>query len=285
APPQLYPPHAAGGSAHAAWTAARQARDSATAAGKDATAAHQAANEAFHTAVVKRQQAQAELRKWYEQQKQQSQHDDDGSWVPGWLKDTVNTIGDYGQAILGNSDIWKGLFETGLGVIAVGDGATIDIAGGGLCLTIIGCLEGAPAIVVGTGVAGAGIYGITDGISRFNNGLGQALREAEGTPASGGPQIDSNGWPVATQSNCLECAEVIKGKVGGEIYEMKDSLGAKLGPSERDPYGQWHNHFLVIKDGRAYDAFTGSEGMDLNTYRRQWKYWEYIRLDGRPDLG
>ncbi|MGW0212448.1 hypothetical protein ACWDZ8_44575 [Streptomyces sp. NPDC003233] len=66
---------------------------------------------------------------------------------------------------------------------------------------------------------------------------------------------------------------------------MKDSLGARLGPSKRDPNGQWHNHFLVVKDGRAYDAFTGSEGMDLDTYRQQWQYWEYIRLDARPDLG
>lgn len=280
-----YSATAARGSADSAWTDAQQARASATAAGKDATAANQAANEAFHTAVVKRQQAQAQLRQWYEQQRQNSQQDDDGSWVPSWLKDTVNTIGDYGQAILGNSDIWKGLFETGAGVFGVGVGATIDVGGGGLCLTIIGCLEGAPAIVVGTGIAGTGIYGITDGISRFNNGLGQALREAEGTPASGEPQVDSNGWPVPTQSNCLECAEVIKGKAGGEIYEMKDSLGAKLGPSKRDPFGKWHNHFLVIKDGRAYDAFTGSGGMELDAYRQQWDYWQYIRLDWRPDLG
>ncbi|MGW0212447.1 hypothetical protein ACWDZ8_44570, partial [Streptomyces sp. NPDC003233] len=166
-----YSATAARGSADSAWTSAQQARASSLAAGKDATAAQQAANEAFHAEVVKRQQAQAQLRRWYEQQKQQRQQDDDGSWVPGWLKDTVNTIGDYGQAILGNSDIWKGLFETGAGVFGVGEGATIDVAGGGLCLTIIGCLEGAPAIVAGTGTAGAGIYGITDGISRFNNGL------------------------------------------------------------------------------------------------------------------
>ncbi|MFD8723132.1 hypothetical protein ACFV2H_35480 [Streptomyces sp. NPDC059629] len=78
---------------------------------------------------------------------------------------------------------------------------------------------------------------------------------------------------------------MIKGKVGGEIYEMKDTLGAKLGPSKRDPNGLWHNHFLVIKDGRAYDAFTGSGGMELDAYHQQWDYWQYIRLDWRPDLG
>ncbi|KOV69334.1 hypothetical protein ADK64_06515 [Streptomyces sp. MMG1121] len=142
--------------------------------------------DAYHIAVTKKQQEQAKWRQWYEEQLQKSQQkDDDGSWVPGWLKDTANTIGDYGQAILGNSDIWAGLFETGAGMIGVGGGASIDVAGGGLCLTIIGCIEGAPVIVAGTGTAGAGIYGITDGIGRFSNGLGQALREARQEEAGG----------------------------------------------------------------------------------------------------
>ncbi|KAA6212671.1 hypothetical protein CP973_25285 [Streptomyces albofaciens JCM 4342] len=98
-------------------------------------------------------------------------------------------------------------------------------------------------------------------------------------------ELDSRGWPIATMDNCKECAKKIKEIIGGEIYEMKDSLGAKLGPSKRDPHGTWHEHFVVVKDGKAYDAFTGADGMDLDAYRRQWEYWEYIKLDKRPDLG
>ncbi|MFF2465954.1 hypothetical protein [Streptomyces mirabilis] len=59
--------------------------------------------------------------------------------------------------------------------------ASGDVAGGGLCLAVIGCLAGAPAIVASTALAGAGIYGVTDGIGRFSDGLGRALREAEST--------------------------------------------------------------------------------------------------------
>ncbi|MGW1171048.1 polymorphic toxin-type HINT domain-containing protein, partial [Streptomyces sp. NPDC002550] len=184
---------AARGSADSAWTSAQQARASATAAGKDATEANQAATEAYHSAVTKQRQEEAWLRQLYAEQEKHAQHDDDDSWVPAWLKDTANTIGDYGQAILGNPDIWKGLIETFASVGAVGQG-TEDIAGGvELCLSGVGCLVGAPAIAFGVATAGAGIYGITDGISRFNNGLGQALREAQQEEAGG------------TEESCSQC--------------------------------------------------------------------------------
>ncbi|MER6573685.1 hypothetical protein ABT288_48015 [Streptomyces sp. NPDC001093] len=107
------------------------------------------------------------------------QRADDGSWVPSWLKDTVYTIGDYGQAILSNPDIWAGLIQTGADIWGTGQGGEVVFGGAELCLSGFGCLVGAPAIAGGIVIAGAGIYEITDGISRFNNGLGQALREAE----------------------------------------------------------------------------------------------------------
>ncbi|MGW2651988.1 polymorphic toxin-type HINT domain-containing protein, partial [Streptomyces sp. NPDC001393] len=175
-----YSATAARGSADSAWTSAQQARTSALAAGKDATAADQAAMEAQRTAVTKRQQEQARWRQLYEAMKQKAaSQDDDGSWVPSWLKDTVNTIGDYGQAILSNSDIWAGLIQTGAGIWATGQGGEAVFGGAELCLSGFGCLVGAPAIAGGIVIAGAGIYGITEGISRFNDGLGQALRDAQ----------------------------------------------------------------------------------------------------------
>ncbi len=97
-------------------------------------------------------------------------------------------------------------------------------------------------------------------------------------------EIGADGWPVPTMDNCFECAKKIKDLIGGEIYHMRDSLGARLGPSKRDPHGSWHEHFVVVKDGKAFDGFTGPKGMELDAYRRQWEYWEYIRLD-KADLG
>ncbi|MFF3911113.1 polymorphic toxin-type HINT domain-containing protein, partial [Streptomyces sp. NPDC001848] len=194
-----YSATAARGSADSAWTAAQQARASATAAGKDAIAANQAATEAYHTAVAKRQQEQARWRQWYEEQLKKSQQKDDDSWVPDWLKNTVNTIGDYGQAIIENPDVWKGLIETFTSVGAVNEGTDLTIGGVAACFSGAGCLVGAPAIAFGVATAGAGIYGITDGISRFNNGLGQAFREAQQEEQGGAEESCSQCFIAGTK--------------------------------------------------------------------------------------
>ncbi|MEU5519105.1 MULTISPECIES: hypothetical protein, partial [Streptomyces] len=47
------------------------------------------------------------------------------------------------------------------------------------CATGVGCLIGAPVAVTGLGVASIGAAGAGDGISRINDGLGKALREAK----------------------------------------------------------------------------------------------------------
>ncbi|WP_176956584.1 MULTISPECIES: ALF repeat-containing protein [unclassified Streptomyces] len=174
---------AARSSADSAWTAAPQARSSATAAGKDATAAAQAATAAYRAAVTKQRQQDARWRQIVADRRKkpaEQEHDDD-RWIPDWLADAAHTVGDYGKAIFGNPDIWAGLGETGLGVLGIGIGGTGDAAGGALCITIVGCLEGAPAIVSSTSLAGAGIFGVGDGVSRFSDGLGQALRDAQST--------------------------------------------------------------------------------------------------------
>lgn len=35
--------------------------------------------------------------------------------------------------------------------------------------------------------------------------------------------------------NCLACAEEIQKQIGGDIYHIKDALGARMGPSKHDP--------------------------------------------------
>ena len=72
--------------------------------------------------------------------------------------------------------------------------------------------------------------------------------------------IGPNGWPVPTMDNCKACATEIQKIVGGDIVHIKDAHGAPaLGPSVRDPYGSWTEHFAVVKEGTVYDGFTGGQ--------------------------
>jgi RHS repeat-associated protein len=88
-----------------------------------------------------------------------------------------------------------------------------------------------------------------------------------------------NGWPVPNMDNCKACAEMIKGKIGGEIVHIKDKFGAPgLGPSKHDPNGRWTEHYAVVKDGRVYDGFTGPKGMPIDAYRKQWDYGDYLNF-------
>ncbi|WP_228991149.1 colicin E3/pyocin S6 family cytotoxin [Streptomyces sp. DH8] len=65
-----------------------------------------------------------------------------------------------------------------LGIVMVGGGTGEALAGGAICITGVGCLAGAPAIAMSAGLIVAGAYSITEGVTRFDKGLGTALREA-----------------------------------------------------------------------------------------------------------
>ena len=41
-------------------------------------------------------------------------------------------------------------------------------------------------------------------------------------------------------------------------------------PKFKGEYPIWQNHVVVIKDGRVYDAFTGSKGMTIDEYKKLW---------------
>ncbi|QLJ02889.1 hypothetical protein HZZ00_18990 [Streptomyces sp. NEAU-sy36] len=90
-------------------------------------------------------------------------------------------------------------------------------------------------------------------------------------------EVSPNGWPKPTMDNCKECAQKIQDRIGGQIHRVKDSEGAPgLGPSTNDPNGSWTEHYVVIKDGTAYDAFTGPDGLPMDQYRAQWQYGDYL---------
>lgn len=94
-----------------------------------------------------------------------------------------------------------------------------------------------------------------------------------------GCEIGPDGWPIATMDNCEACADVIQQRIGGSIFRVSDGSGApRLGPSVNDPDARWAEHFVVIRDGRAYDGFTGPEGMPLGAYRSQWEFGDYLQF-------
>ncbi|WP_433697315.1 RHS repeat-associated core domain-containing protein [Nocardiopsis sp. CA-288880] len=129
----------------------------------------------------------------------------------------------------------------------------------------------------------ATVHNLTvQGVHTFHVGAGSlGILNHNAMACQDGP----DGWPIPTMDNCKECAVKIRDKIGGEVYEVRDSMGApSLGPSVRDPHGKWTEHFVVVKDDRAYDGFTGSRGMEVGAYRQQWDYGEYIEMVERPDL-
>lgn len=40
----------------------------------------------------------------------------------------------------------------------------------------------------------------------------------------------------------------------------------------------WAHHDVVLKDGRVYDAFTGSDGLPLDEYKQLWQYPDAINF-------
>jgi len=182
---------AAQASASQAGAAAEQARASAQAAGKDSAAATKAYADAFKIAVQKENEETARWEKIKRDYLKEHpiEEEDEEDWIPDWLEDTGDTILNYGEAIFTSPDLWIGAAETGGSIFLMGFGASEDLAGGAVCLTGVGCLAGAPAIAMGTGLIVTGAYGVGDGVSRMDDGLRTALRNAEestGRTSAGG---------------------------------------------------------------------------------------------------
>jgi hypothetical protein len=61
--------------------------------------------------------------------------------------------------------------------------------------------------------------------------------------------------------------------IGGDRAVLEPAGGApRLGPSANDPYGSWTYHEFVVKNGMAYDGFTGRAGMKLDDFLSQFEY-------------
>lgn len=80
-----------------------------------------------------------------------------------------------------------------------------------------------------------------------------------------------NGWPKQEGGNCDACAQKIQQMIGGRIIQIKPKPPYPLlGPSTKNPDGNWAYHVAVEKDGRIYDGTTGPDGLPIDQFKAQW---------------
>jgi hypothetical protein len=73
-------------------------------------------------------------------------------------------------------------------------------------------------------------------------------------------------------SGCEDVARQIQGHIGGDIRRITPpAQGGFVGPY-RGQNLDWHEHIVVVKDGRVYDAFTGHNGLPIDEYKALWAW-------------
>lgn len=83
-------------------------------------------------------------------------------------------------------------------------------------------------------------------------------------------------------NGCGDVAKRIQSLIGGQVHRITAN-GRFMGrfdnrakPSWDFQSHPWDEHFVVVKDGRVYDAFTGGKGVDIKTYKSWWQYADVI---------
>ncbi|MBV9855153.1 MAG: hypothetical protein JOY82_11655 [Streptosporangiaceae bacterium] len=110
-------------------------------------------------------------------------------------------------------------------------------------------------------------------------------------PNAGNPQQSPSGaddlgpgWTprdpstICRSTGCEDVAKEIQQKIGGTIYRIEDSAGARYLGKYRGEDTYWNYHEVVIKDGRVYDAWTGRYGEPFDQYVNEWQYGKYLRF-------
>ncbi len=71
-------------------------------------------------------------------------------------------------------------------------------------------------------------------------------------------------WMIGKSGDCRECAEAIRDSLGdGQIIRITPPTGAGFfGPYRGQDTASWNmgNHYVVVLNGRVYDAFTPAGG-------------------------
>lgn len=44
------------------------------------------------------------------------------------------------------------------------------------------------------------------------------------------------------------------------------------------PAEHWFHHTVVVRNGRVYDAFTGSQGIPIDKYKAMWEMGDILKF-------
>jgi hypothetical protein len=77
---------------------------------------------------------------------------------------------------------------------------------------------------------------------------------------------------------CDEFAAELQQQIGGRIHSFVPPAGAPwLGDYALKPASEfWGHHTVVVRDGRVYDQFTGSDGLPIDEWKALWDYGDDI---------
>ncbi|MEW2082438.1 polymorphic toxin-type HINT domain-containing protein [Streptomyces sp. NPDC005283] len=77
--------------------------------------------------------------------------------------------------------------------------------------------------------------------------------------------------------DCQACAEGIRDSLGGGDL-VRFNPPRFFGPYRKQDTMNWTHHWVVVKDGRVYDAFTPRAGETIAEYKAQWDYGDAINF-------
>ncbi|NYE45560.1 Flp pilus assembly pilin Flp [Spinactinospora alkalitolerans] len=88
---------------------------------------------------------------------------------------------------------------------------------------------------------------------------------------------------ICNSSGCEDVAAEIQSEIGGEVRVIRDGYGAPGLGQYRGEDTMWSEHWVVVKDGRVYDAWTGRYGEPIDDYLENWQYGEDLQFTDPPD--
>ena len=130
----------------------------------------------------------------------------------------------------------------------------------------------------GTGTKwGRKIAHAADTGGHFAGGVGKVVREVSRQSIPFKKSWTATKLSPDLTYGCEKFAESVQKAIGGKIVEITPNRGRFL-PNFKGVEPGWQNHVVVIKDGRVYDAFTGSKGMAIDEYKKLWDWVDYINF-------
>ncbi|MGW1878756.1 RHS repeat-associated core domain-containing protein [Streptomyces sp. NPDC001975] len=212
-----------------------------------------------------------------------------GGRFTGWLKGAVDSVVNYGTSIITQPDIWIGGGETVAGLMLMGIGEQVTMAGAGLCISGFGCPAGAAIATAGVATIGAGAYMSADGIGRINDGLGKALNQAASGSGTGGTAPQASGapsWiPKSATSKVPDSLGAGKATKKGIGWRWNDGKGNGVRIDQGNPNNsqvyQQVDHVVINsggriigRDGNPISGDIKSSAYDAHIPLRDWLKWK-----------